>query len=71
MIKKLKNGSIRATGNDANSIIRALRGDDKMELFNKNYKVGDRVKVKNDLDEEFIDEILYPASILGGHTAVA
>lgn len=71
MITQRKNGSIRATGNDANEIIRALRGDDKVELFNLKYSVGDAVRVKGDDGTEFIDKVRYPASIMGGHTAMA
>ncbi len=71
MITKSKNGNIRATGNDANNIIRALRGDDKVELFNLKYSVGDAVRVKGDDGNEFIDKVKYPASIMGGHTAMA
>lgn len=48
-----------------------LRGDDKVELFNTKYKVGDQVTVIDDYGKEFIDEIKYPASVMGGHTAVA
>lgn len=70
MIIQRKNGSIRATGNDANEIVRALRGDDKIELFNLKYSVGDAVRVKGD-GTEFIDKVRYPASIMGGHTAMA
>jgi len=71
MITKYKNGSIRATGNDANEIVKALRGDYKVESFNQKYCVGDTVRVIDDLGNEFIDKVKYPASILGGHTAVA
>lgn len=71
MIRKFKNGSIRATGDDANDIIRALRGDDKIELFNQKYQVGDSVNVKDDNGNIFVDTIKHPATIMGGHTAVA
>lgn len=71
MITRSKNGNIRATGNDANSIMKSLRGDDKAELFNLKYEVGDSVIVKDDKGGEFTDIIKYPASIMGGHTAVA
>jgi acetylornithine/succinyldiaminopimelate/putrescine aminotransferase len=71
MITKYKNGRIRATGKDADAIFRALRGDDRVELFNKTYTTGDKVIVKDDNGNEFTDVVKAPASIMGGHTAVA
>ncbi len=40
------------------------------ENFNGLYNVGDIVIVKGDHGEEFEDEIKYPATVMGGHTAV-
>lgn len=70
-ITKRKNGSYILTGDDADNFSKALRGDDKVALFNLKYSVGDEVRVKDDDGNEFLDKIRYPASILGGHTAVA
>lgn len=38
--------------------------------FNAKYKVGDDVKVKLDTKETIVAKVEYPATILGGHTAV-
>lgn len=70
-IIKFKNGRIKLSGNDANEFVKYLRGDDKVALFNKTYNVGDMVRVIGDDGKEFIDEVKYPASIMGGHTAMA
>lgn len=71
MITKRKNGSYRITGQDAENLGKALRGDDKVELFNLKYNVGDKVAVKDDDGNEFTDTLKAPASVLGGHTPVA
>lgn len=71
MITKHNNGHIRLTGKDANDFLRVLRGDDKVELFNLKYKIGDLVQVKGDNGEIFIDKVRFPASVMGGHTAMA
>lgn len=59
------------TGEDANNFVKALRGDDKVEAFNLKYAVGDEVVVLDDEGKEFIDTVRHPASVMGGHTAVA
>jgi acetylornithine/succinyldiaminopimelate/putrescine aminotransferase len=71
MIKKFKNGSFRISGNDTDNFIRNLRGDDKIELFNTKYKVGDKVIVLDDNGNEFTDIVKNPATIMGGHTPMA
>lgn len=71
MIRTYKNGRIRLTGDDANNFVRMLRGDDKVEAFNLKYKPGDRVIVLDDNKIEFTDTVKFPASIMGGHTAMA
>lgn len=71
MIIKRKDGGFRVTGKDTNNLMRALRGDDKVEAFNLKYKEGDSVRVLDDFGNEFTDKVKAPASILGGHTAMA
>jgi len=47
--------------------------ENRINIFNDAYKVGDKVEVMNTLDgdETFVDEIKHPATIMGGHTAMA
>ena len=42
-----------------------------VEDFNSKYRIGDQVLVTGDYGETFVDVVRYPASIMGGHTAVA
>lgn len=42
----------------------------EIESFNAKYKVGDDVKVRLDNKETIVAKVEYPATILGGHTAV-
>jgi hypothetical protein len=70
-VRRYKNGTIRLTGNDANEAVKALRGDYAIEEFNQNYSVGDVVNVRGDNGEIFQDVVKYPASVMGGHTAMA
>ena len=70
-IRNYKNGSISISGNDAKNFVKMLRGDDKVELFNLKYAIGDKVQVKDDDGNTFIDVVKYPASVMGGHTAMA
>lgn len=43
----------------------------RISAFNQCYKPGDMVLVVGDRGEIFRDKVRYPASLLGGHTAVA
>lgn len=43
----------------------------KVDGFNQTYKPGDPVRVLDDSKNEFMDTVKAPASVLGGHTAVA
>jgi hypothetical protein len=43
----------------------------KVAAFNKMHPVGSNVIVVKDLGEQVEATVLHPASILGGHTAVA
>jgi len=43
----------------------------EVDEFNANYKVGETVNVRTDGGETVQDVIRYPASIMGGHTAMA
>ncbi len=47
--------------------------ENQVHQFNQTYKVGDEVEVlkRSTSDETFIDKIKHPASIMGGHTAMA
>lgn len=71
VIRKYKNGRITLTGEAANIAVKALRGDYAIEEFNRKYSVGDTVNVKGDDGSIFQDVIKHPATILGGHTAMA
>lgn len=43
----------------------------KVDRFNEVYRPGETVRVKDDFGDEFTDVVKYPASIMGGHTAMA
>lgn len=47
--------------------------ENQINQFNDAYKVGDKVEVMKtrDGEETFVDEIKYPATVMGGHTAMA
>jgi len=45
--------------------------EQEVENFNRIYNVGDKVVVRSDDGSEFEDQIRYPASVMGGHTAMA
>lgn len=69
--RKNKDGSITVTGYDAKQFVDALTGSNKIPAFNEKYKVGESVIVTDDDGNEFTDVIKYPASVMGGHTAMA
>lgn len=43
----------------------------EVDFFNSTIKIGDFVNVKDDEGQVFQDKVCYPASIMGGHTAMA
>ena len=43
----------------------------EVDAFNARFKVGQMVKVEKDSGNTVIDHVRYPASIMGGHTAMA
>ena len=47
--------------------------ENQVSTFNEVFKVGDKVQVlkRADSKETFEDEIKHPATIMGGHTAMA
>lgn len=69
--RRNKDGSITVTGSEAKQFVNKLTGADKIPAFNEKYKVGDSVVVIDDEGKEFTDVIKYPASVMGGHTAMA
>lgn len=43
----------------------------QIDRFNEKYKVGDQIILEKDNGSVEQDEIRYPASIMGGHSAMA